>query len=290
MVKLGTLREPNGFEANNASSSPSSVVGGKVKFGCGSYESGLILSQKADGILGMSKSKFSLINQLASSNKISNTFSICSSQKAGILKIGDASLPRELCKGGLIRVPYAHNRRIRRKHLYAIALKSMHVGDTLFTKQKRAVILDTGSTMSYLPESMHSAFVSLLEKMIPAGAGRVGRGSNVCYAPLAPQGGGRSSPFEDFPALTLSFGTQMDITLPPHAYLFPQVAPYKGQRTKMYCPLFQRQGKGANEIHLGSVMLENFLLVFEDRHVSLAPCDCSSLASNQTVRAMISQL
>jgi hypothetical protein len=303
--------------ANSSSSSSSSLsVDGRVKFGCAIHESGLIYSQRADGILGLSMSKFSLVNQLASARKIHHAFSVCPSQKSGVLTIGSAELNWEFakkhCKAvdrfsqtevnsrGGIQVPYVQNGNARRRHLYTLAVKDLAVGGTKVPQPRRShhqhqhhpTVIDTGSTMSYLPQEVYTPLMSLLRKQRPKGTLQLGRqalrhAGDVCY--MVEKGASLS----DFPKIQINFsgqgvgkanqprnfngGSGSALTLGPHAYLYLQGGVSRtGQKT--YCSLFQKTS--GHTIQLGSVMLENFMLVFDNerKQLGIHSCDCASMS------------
>jgi len=298
----------NGSSPSSPSSKPS-LLEGKVRFGCAAYESGLIFQQKADGLLGLSKARVSVLNQLASASKVpgANAFAVCASPTSGFLAIGQGTTAEEFpfCEAAVVRVPYMYNRRIKRKHLYAVALKSMAVGAAMVGGNAGghdrdhppvAVVVDTGSTLSYLPEGMHAAFVSRVDEALPAGSARaprqlVSHRGDVCYTV------GRDTRVGDFPQVRLSFssggaatGTNANaspsspnstLALGPQAYLYQQT---NRLRQKMYCLLFHPSK--ASEALLGSVMLENVLVGFDNnKHLlSFRRCRCDQWAQEAEER------
>ncbi|QDZ24228.1 aspartic peptidase [Chloropicon primus] len=256
-----------------------STLRGKVTFGCSTTESGLIYSQKADGILGLSRSKLSLINQLGEG---SGAFSVCPAKATGVLAVGrideDWDWVKSSCLGGKrISVPYVRSRR-GRKHLHGVPLKGLHVGPLSSHNPRKqgsyTMIIDTGSTFSYVPPGLHSVLTEQLEKALAPLAGvKVQGGPPLRTTCFTGSKAGEELSLSDFPPMRLVF-PNATMTLGPNAYLYQGRGSGPAPR-KAFCLLLSK-GKG-NEVHLGSIMLENFLVEFDRREVKFMPCDCSRL-------------
>ncbi len=102
----------------------------------------------------------------------------------------------------------------------------------------------------------------------------------MCYA------AGKETRLRDFPNVSLTFSPSARdasanasaLVLGPQAYLYQQTGRL---RQKMYCLLFHPSKQ--SEALLGSVMLENLLLVFNnDKHfLSFRPCRCSQWQASE---------
>lgn len=255
-VRLGSV------ESRNAS-----VLTGRASFGCATFESGLIRTQKADWILGLSRSKLALLNQMKRGGREASSFGICAAQKTGIFALGrvDPALLVKKCKGPEARMRLIHNRRTRRKHLFAVGLRGAHLGGQGETRgaERRAMVIDTGSTLSYFPKRLFEDLTRQLERV--PGTRRVpvrGVQGGHCFS------GAEEGGWARWPDLRLVLGNAT-LAIPPRNYLSRAK-----QGSEVYCPLFA-QSKG-HEIHLGSVMLEGFMVEFSARELTIwSKCNCS---------------
>ena len=137
------------------------------------------------------------------------------------------------------------------------------------------LVVDTGSTFSFLPAGVYDQVTSRLDKAVrPLGAARVpvgfGRGGakDACYEAMVP---GKELKASDFPALLLEFSNGT-LALGPQSYLFARKGG-SGGRKRRFCLLFQKtKGK---VVGLGNIMLEDWLVEFSSlRQVTFMPCRC----------------
>ncbi|CAN4106003.1 unnamed protein product [Withania somnifera] len=133
---------------------------GSVIFGCGTSQSGnLISSDEAfDGILGFGKSNSSVLSQLASSGKVKKMFAHCLDgvNGGGIFAIGNVVQPKVNMTPLVANQPH-----------YSVNMMGVEVGhqflnlsvDIFTNGENNGVIIDSGTTLAYLPEVIYSPLV-----------------------------------------------------------------------------------------------------------------------------------
>ncbi|KAF1328638.1 Aspartyl protease, partial [Globisporangium splendens] len=136
-------------------------------FGCQNHETGLFISQVADGIMGLSNNDDNLVAKLYKEKKIPNKlFSLCFGYDGGSMSIGVPDTARH--KG---KIAYAKlGPDPTRSHFYNVMLRDVRIGnDTIDAPAKSYsqghFIVDSGTTDSYLPSSMKAAFEAAFEKV-----------------------------------------------------------------------------------------------------------------------------
>uniref|UniRef100_A0A2N9GB63 Peptidase A1 domain-containing protein n=1 Tax=Fagus sylvatica TaxID=28930 RepID=A0A2N9GB63_FAGSY len=133
---------------------------GSVIFGCGAKQSGELgsSSEALDGILGFGQANSSMISQLAIEGKVKKIFAHCldNINGGGIFAIGEVVQPKV---NTTALVPnQAH---------YNVVLKNIEVGgdnlsipsDTFDNGFRKGTIIDSGTTLAYLPEVVYDALV-----------------------------------------------------------------------------------------------------------------------------------
>ncbi|KAG8044714.1 hypothetical protein GUJ93_ZPchr0073g2817 [Zizania palustris] len=134
-----------------------------IVFGCGYQQGGSLNTSNGaiDGIVGFSKPNTTMLSQLAATGKTKKIFAHCldTTKGGGIFAIGDVVEPR------VKTTPLADND----KYHYNVNLMSIVVGGTVLelpadifeTSKTKGTIIDSGTTMAYLPEIVYN-------KIIPA--------------------------------------------------------------------------------------------------------------------------
>ncbi|KAD4584050.1 hypothetical protein E3N88_21651 [Mikania micrantha] len=241
---------------------------GNIMFGCGARQSGgLGKSQQAlDGILGFGESNSSLISQLASSKKVKKMFSHClSGSKGGIFAIGEVVHPK--VNSTPILPNMAH---------FTIELKAIEVGgefirlptDIFNTAAKRGTIIDSGTTLAYFPEEVHSQIIKKIMASQPNANIYIADHQFTCYK-------GLGNVDDSFPTITFHFADVLKLKLYPHQYIFKTHRNY-------WCIGFLSNGnyprQGRDSILLGDIVLTDRLVTYnmEDRTLGWTEYDCSS--------------
>ncbi|KZV44002.1 aspartic protein-like protein 2 [Dorcoceras hygrometricum] len=133
---------------------------GSVIFGCGARQSGDLGSSDdaLDGILGFGKSNSSMISQLAASRRVKRMFAHCLDgvNGGGIFAIGHVVQPQ------VNTTPLVPNQ----PH-YSVNMTSVQVGldflnltsDVYMINGKKGAIIDSGTTLAYLPQEIYVPLV-----------------------------------------------------------------------------------------------------------------------------------
>ncbi|KAH9606743.1 hypothetical protein KSS87_009526 [Heliosperma pusillum] len=129
-----------------------------VVFGCGAKQSGQLSSsdEALDGIIGFGQANSSVLSQLNAAGKVQKSFSHCldNDNGGGIFAIGQLVEPK------LNTTPLIPNQ----AH-YNVVMKSIEVaGDVLelstdSSGSDRGAIIDSGTTLAYLPDDVYNAIV-----------------------------------------------------------------------------------------------------------------------------------
>ncbi|KAM5569883.1 hypothetical protein ABKV19_017079 [Rosa sericea] len=192
---------------------------GSVIFGCGATQSGDIGSsgeEALDGIIGFGKSNSSIISQLASSGKVKKMFAHCLDGKngGGIFAIGRVVQPK------VNMTPLVPNQ----PH-YNVNMKAVQVGhaflnistDVFEAGDRKGTIIDSGTTLAYLPDVVYEPLVSKIFSQQPDLKNHTLRGEYTCFK--------YSGSVDDgFPAVTFYFENSLSLKVYPHDYLFPSVS------------------------------------------------------------------
>ncbi|KAJ1696995.1 hypothetical protein LUZ63_005507 [Rhynchospora breviuscula] len=238
-----------------------------VTFGCGAQQGGDLgsSSEALDGILGFGQSNSSLLSQLASAGKVKKVFSHCldTVQGGGIWAIGDVVQPKMKTTS---LVPDQQH--------YNINLKGIKVGGSLLqlptdifeTGDKKGTIVDSGTTLTYLPEAAYKAvWEKVFQNHSDLSFHTVQEFSCFQYTGNIDDG---------FPEVVFSFENSLTLQVYPHDYLF--------QNENDYCFGFQNGGlqskDGRDMFLLGDLVLSNKLVVYdlENQVIGWTNYNCSS--------------
>ncbi len=150
-----------------------------MTFGCQSHESGLIATQFADGIMGLSYKEDTIISKMYQAGLIANhAFSLCLTKTDGILSFGGTSLlyhdndddrksQRHLERMKMVPLVKSHG-------YYTIDIKDFLVGGlSLKTKEQimtifndgKGTIIDSGTSDTYLPAAINAEFQNVWTKL-----------------------------------------------------------------------------------------------------------------------------
>eukprot|EP00250_Pteridium_aquilinum_P017488 c23654_g1_i2 orf=635-1966(-) len=128
-----------------------SSVETRIVFGCGQVQSGNFLNNGApDGLLGLGLGAIALPNSLAKAGLVRNSFSMCfESDGSGRILFGDEGLASQQT------TPFLplNGTRVR----YAVGLDLILVGSSTITQRGIDIIVDSGTSFTYLPKEVYSA-------------------------------------------------------------------------------------------------------------------------------------
>ncbi|KAH9670729.1 hypothetical protein KPL70_017091 [Citrus sinensis] len=241
-----------------------------VIFGCGNRQSGDLGSSTdaaVDGILGFGQANSSLLSQLAAAGNVRKEFAHCLDvvKGGGIFAIGDVVSPKVKTTPMVPNMPH-----------YNVILEEVEVGGNpldlptslLGTGDERGTIIDSGTTLAYLPPMLYDLVLSQILDRQPGLKMHTVEEQFSCF-----QFGKNVD--DAFPTVTFKFKGSLSLTVYPHEYLF-QI------REDVWCIGWQNGGlqnhDGRQMILLGDLVLSNKLVVYDVQNQTIGWTDfnCSS--------------
>ncbi|EXC29956.1 Aspartic proteinase-like protein 2 [Morus notabilis] len=245
------------------------TTNGSVIFGCGAKQSGELgtSSEALDGILGFGQANSSVLSQLALAGKVKKEFAHCldTISGGGIFAIGEVVQPR------VNKTPLVPNQ----AH-YNVNMKEITVGgdvldlptDTFDTADGKGTIIDSGTTLAYLPEVVYDSLMSKVMSQQPGLKLHTVEDQFSCF-----QFTGNVD--DGFPIVKFRFDKSLTLTVYPHEYLF-QI------REDVWCIGWQNSGlqskDGKEMILLGDMVLSNKLVLYdlENQSIGWTEYNCST--------------
>ncbi|OWZ24289.1 Aspartyl protease [Phytophthora megakarya] len=135
--------------------------GTHFQFGCQSSETGLFVTQVADGIMGLSNTENHIVAKLHRENKIANNlFSLCFTENGGTMSVGQSH--KAAHRGEVSYAKVIADRSAG--HFYNVHMKDIRIGGKSINAKEEAFarghyIVDSGTTDSYLPRLMKTEFL-----------------------------------------------------------------------------------------------------------------------------------
>ncbi|KAI3931727.1 hypothetical protein MKW92_049437 [Papaver armeniacum] len=235
-----------------------------ITFGCGVQQSGNLVSPKGalDGIVGFGAATTSILSQLASTGKVRKKFAHCLDGKrgGGIFVIGEVMQPK------LRTTPL-----VAHQTHYNVIMESVQVGEAVLNvselvfRDKTEAIIDSGTTLAYLPLAISNQLRQLILASQPNLSTQLGDDFLECFE-------FNKSIDDEFPTVTFGFENSVQLNVHPRDYLILQK-----NHLGRYCIGWQDSMK-SDEIILGDLVLANKLVVYdlEDQVLGLAEYNCSS--------------
>lgn len=253
------------------------AANGSVIFGCGARQSGDLGSsneEALDGILGFGKSNSSMISQLAVTGKVKKIFAHCldGTNGGGIFVIGHVVQPKVNMTPLIPNQPH-----------YNVNMTAVQVGheflslptDVFEAGDRKGAIIDSGTTLAYLPEMVYKPLVSKIISQQPDLKVHTVRDEYTCFQ--------YSDSLDDgFPNVTFHFENSVILKVYPHEYLFP----FEG----LWCIGWQNSGVQSrdrrNMTLLGDLVLSNKLVLYdlENQAIGWTEYNCSSSIQVQDER------
>ncbi|XP_050208297.1 aspartic proteinase 36-like [Mercurialis annua] len=242
---------------------------GSVIFGCGAKQSGELgtSSEALDGILGFGQANSSMISQLANAGKVKRMFAHCLDNKngGGIFAIGEVVSPKVNTTPMVPNQPH-----------YNVVMKEIEVGgnvlelptDTFDTGDRRGTIIDSGTTLAYLPDVVYESMMSKIIAQQPGLKMHTVEEQFTCFQFT-------ENVDEGFPVVKFYFEESLSLTVNPHEYLF-QI------RDDVWCFGWQNSGvqskDGKDMTLLGDLVLSNKLVLYdlENQAIGWTEYNCSS--------------
>ncbi|KAK7394281.1 hypothetical protein VNO78_14803 [Psophocarpus tetragonolobus] len=242
---------------------------GTIVFGCGARQSGDLSSsneEALDGILGFGKANSSMISQLASSGKVKKMFAHCLNgvNGGGIFAIGHVVQPK------VNMTPLLPD-----QIHYNVNMTAVQVGHTFLSLStdasaqgdRKGTIIDSGTTLAYLPEGIYEPLVYKIISQQPDLKVQTLHDEYACFQ--------YSESVDDgFPAVTFYFENGLSLKVYPHDYLFPS--------GDFWCIGWQNSGTQSrdskNMTLLGDLVLSNKLVFYdlENQAIGWTEYNCSS--------------
>ncbi|KAI3867186.1 hypothetical protein MKX03_009058 [Papaver bracteatum] len=244
-----------------ASTSGRSIQLPNIAFGCG-HNMGGSLNEMVSGLVGLGGGEFSLVSQLGS--KIDSKFSYCLVPSYNVSSKFNFGSNAEMTGKDVLSTPLISEP--SRKTYYYLKLEGISVNKNMVpfrssasaTKEDDYIIIDSGTTFTYLPEEMYSELESEIKKAINVEPIIGPKGLDLCYPLDASM---------KFPDVTVHF-TNADIKLERENYFVPI-------GDDVVCLTFAPSDFGA--YIYGSLSQINFLIEYalEEKKVSFKPTDCT---------------
>lgn len=241
---------------------------GSVIFGCGARQSGDLGSSDdaLDGILGFGKSNSSMISQLAASRRVKKMFAHCLDgvNGGGIFAIGHVVQPQVNTTPLVPDQPH-----------YSINMTAIQVGldflnlttDIYMINDKKGAIIDSGTTLAYLPQEIYVPLVKQILSWQPDLNLQTLHDQYTCFDYS-------ENLDDDFPPVVFHFENSLLLKVYPHEYLFPF--------EDLICIGWQNsriQAQEKNNITLlGDLVLSNKLVLYdlEKQAIGWTEYNCSS--------------
>lgn len=246
-----------------------SSANGSVIFGCGAKQSGELgtSSEALDGILGFGQANSSMISQLAAAGKVKRMFGHCldNINGGGIFAIGEIVSPKVNTTPMVPDQPH-----------YNVVMKEIEVGgnvlelptDVFDTGDRKGTIIDSGTTLAYLPEVVYESMMTKIVAQQPGLKLHTVEEQFMCF-----QYSGNVD--EGFPDVKFHFEGSLSLTVYPHDYLF-QI------RDQVWCFGWQNSGMqskdGRDMTLLGDLVLSNRLVLYdlENQAIGWTEHNCST--------------
>ena len=297
-----------GGGAANTSSSPSTTP--RITLGCTTKETGEIQAQRAAGVAGLGNATTGLVAQLAAAGATDTAaFALClapdpapgASNHHGVLVLGGGAVqgaPAGVVTGPVVRTTLVASR--GHPAYYALPVSSMalvassedggggspsstttDLGTGPLWSEGAGVVLDSGSTFSFLPRSaaaaLRSAVTAAAEDagcdLVTSPASDYG---DPCWQVVEGEGG--AAAVDDavsaaLPAWRLAFSDGPSLTLPPTHYMVPHVT-----RPGAACLGVYASPEGRGSI-LGAAWMRGLLVEVDASAgtVALTRADCRAL-------------
>ncbi|GIL60482.1 hypothetical protein Vafri_15027 [Volvox africanus] len=248
----------------------------RMVFGCENGETGEIYRQMADGIMGMGNNHNAFQSQLVARGVIDDVFSLCFGYpKDGILLLGDVKMP---ARAKTVYTPLVSNLHL---HYYNIKMEGISVNgetlplDTGMFDHGYGVVLDSGTTFTYLPTEAFRAMSSAIKAFAESHGLQPTPGADPQYNDICWKGA--PDDFQNlerhFPPADFVFGGNARLFLPPLRYLFLS-------RPGEYClGVFDN---GMSGTLIGGVSVRDVVITYDRRNsrVGFTTIPCNEVAAD----------
>lgn len=234
-----------------------------IVFGCGAKQGGGLSQsndQALDGIMGFGQANSSTISQLAAAKKVKKVFSHCLDGRngGGIFAIGEVVEPK------MNTTPILSHM----QHYNVLMLRMEVDGNVMKLGSGRPSIIDSGTTLTYLPDDMFERLMNVLISKQPDLDFNTVEEQFKCFQ--------YSGDVDDgFPPVKFHFDDSLTMTIYPHEYLF-------SLQSDVWCFGWMNSGitdqNGSDVVLLGDLVLNNKLVLYDSvkNAIGWTEYNCSS--------------
>lgn len=241
--------------------------GTTMDFGCQKSETGLFTSQKADGIMGMAAYETTLIPHLYKNQKIQHRiFSLCFSEHGGSMVLGAPETFKHTSLVEYARMEVGSNRWYNIK-LKDIRLNGKSIGapESSFNSGKK-IIVDSGTTDSYLPSSIRSKFKATYKSV--TGRDYATAYTGTCNGPTLAEL--ETLPSLEFVMEAADGGDTMIWTIPARQYM-------EKHKNGKYCSSVYLTEPSGGVIGANLMMNHDIIFDVDQKRMGFAQADCGTL-------------
>uniref|UniRef100_H3GM21 Peptidase A1 domain-containing protein n=1 Tax=Phytophthora ramorum TaxID=164328 RepID=H3GM21_PHYRM len=245
--------------------------GTHFQFGCQSSETGLFVTQVADGIMGLSNADNHIVAKLHRENKIpSNLFSLCFTDQGGTMSVGQANTNAH--RGEISYAKVISDRSA--SHFYNVHMKDIRIGGKSINAKEEAYtrghyIVDSGTTDSYLPRALKTEFLQMFKEV----AGRDYQVGTSCH-------GFTNEDMASLPTIQLvmeAYGdenAEVVLDVPPEQYLLNANGAFCGS-------IYLSENSGGV---IGANLMMNRDVIFDlgNQRVGFVDADCAYQSNSST--------
>eukprot|EP00945_MAST-04E_sp_MAST-4E-sp1_P002038 g2038.t1 len=249
-------------------------------FGCCTTYAAAFKTQTADGIIGLSDGSGTLFAKLRQHHSLqSDIFGLCLGTNKGFVSVGtdDSTVNYD---------PFGWSPMVRSGLFYKNKVQRISLADesVLVTDSNiKAVTIDSGTSYTYIPYSIHSTMKSKFEAYCnggparctgthnPSGTNSQDKGDSVYCA--KPKSGDSFKTFAaTYPSISFSLNGGVNLCIPPAYYFF------KSDHA-VYCIGFFKDG----DFVFGANIMNNYNVVFDhgNTRIGWARAKCEASASNE---------
>ncbi|KAM7275697.1 hypothetical protein ACFE04_017563 [Oxalis oulophora] len=239
-----------------------------VVFGCSTVQTGdLTKSDRAvDGIFGFGPQELSVMSQLASQGLTPRVFSHCLRGGSG----GGTLVLGEIMEPNIVYTPLVPSQPHYNLNLLSISVngQTLAISSSVFqTSSNQGTIIDSGTTLAYLPEAAYDPFVTAISSTVSQSARAVLSRGNQCFLLTS------SSVTDIFPQVSFNFAQGASLVLSPLDYMIQQNS-IGG--TAVWCIGFSKNQVQEITI-LGDLVLKDKIFVYDlaEQRIGWANYDCS---------------
>ncbi|KAJ4721559.1 Aspartic proteinase-like protein 2 [Melia azedarach] len=233
-----------------------------IVFGCGTSHSGSSLGSDigVDGILGLGQANSSMLSQLAAAGMVKKEFAHCLdvAEGGGIFAIGDVVSPNVKTTPLVPNTPH-----------YNVYLEGIAVGgDAINVPASIGTIIDSGTTLAYLPSVVYDIVVPKIIAQQPGLKMQIVNNQFACFE-------FSQNVDESFPTVSFQFNGSVTLIVYPREYLFRA-------KDDIWCIGWQNGAveyhDGTQRILLGEFVLSNKLVIYdvENQTIGWTEYSCSS--------------